>query len=275
MKDQIVEIVEGAITAEGLKRSVLAFGADLAGIAPINHPLLQGQRPDILKMLPSTRSLISVGVGLNKYALRSRNLPAANYEYKCALEQLNKISRSTVKLLIDKGAEALGAVPAWPMHMERLGADKIWDISHVPVAVASGLGNQGMSRLLLNPIYGPFVILGTIMTSLELKPDSPLEHRVCTDCEDCIKACPVQALSKEGGIDFFTCYRNSYKYTMPSFLEFAKALVDSPNSEELAKVLPDTEMLNLWQSISTGVFYQCFTCTSVCPVGERWKKREK
>lgn len=271
----MVVVERATLTAQELKGLLRGFGADLSGLASVKSPLLAGQLKDILQLLPSTKTLISVGVAVNKYALRSRNLPAANYEYKTGLGQLEEVNRKAVKLLLDHGSQALSAVPAWPMHMERLGRDKIWDVSHVPVAVAGGLGNVGLSRMLITPEFGPAVLLGTILTDLEFEYDKPLEQRQCTDCNDCIKACPVGALSEEGGIDFFTCYRNSYALTMPGFLTFAKALADAPNSTELSNVLPDSEMLKLWQSISTGVFYQCFTCTSVCPVGERWKKREK
>jgi hypothetical protein len=62
------------LSAIELKEQIQAIGTDLVGIAGVESPLLReyGEEPE--KLLPGARSLISVGVSLNKAAVCSGNL---------------------------------------------------------------------------------------------------------------------------------------------------------------------------------------------------------
>lgn len=197
-----------------LKHKIKNLGADDVGIVSIYSPQLADQRDDILNIFPQTRSLISFVVALNRHAVQTRNKPIINYEAKWGLDRLNDISFKIVRYLNDKGAASLSTVPAFPMDMTKW-AGKIWDISHKPIAVAAGLGTVGINRLVLHPKYGAFIILGTILTNMDFRDfDKPLEKDVCIRCFECVRNCPVQALSKDG-IDFLRCLNNTYRYFMP------------------------------------------------------------
>jgi epoxyqueuosine reductase len=37
--------------------------------------------------------------------------------------------------------------------------------------------------------------LAVILTNATMKPDEPFEQDLCGDCEECVKACPVNALT--------------------------------------------------------------------------------
>lgn len=61
------------------------------------------------------------------------------------------------------------------------------------LASRAGLGWIGKNTLLINQKFGPWLLLGEIVTDLEIAPDSPVENR-CGDCERCVKSCPTSAL---------------------------------------------------------------------------------
>ena len=63
------------------------------------------------------------------------------------------------------------------------------------LAQLAGFGNYGKNALIINPVYGPWIRLATILTNAELVPDKPFEQDLCDDCEECVKSCPVGALT--------------------------------------------------------------------------------
>ena len=72
------------------------------------------------------------------------------------------------------------------------------------LAVRAGLGFIGKNHMLINPVFGPQVLLGQIVTDLELEHDKPIEEN-CGGCDECIKACPAGALGPDGRFDARRC----------------------------------------------------------------------
>jgi epoxyqueuosine reductase len=72
------------------------------------------------------------------------------------------------------------------------------------LAVRAGLGIIGKNRMLVNPRFGPQILLGEILTNLELDPDKPLTES-CPDCGKCVSACPTGALKPDGCFDATKC----------------------------------------------------------------------
>lgn len=64
-------------------------------------------------------------------------------------------------------------------------------------AAKAGLGVFGCNSLLINPTYGSYVFLGSLLTDLEI-PCEAIEVRYCNQCGKCIEACPGKAVSKTG-----------------------------------------------------------------------------
>ncbi len=75
-------------------------------------------------------------------------------------------------------------------------------LSYLSLAERAGLGTTDtVLRLLLHPVYGPWVSLrGCLITSLVLPVSQPLhEFRPCASCErPCLTPCPVTALTPAG-----------------------------------------------------------------------------
>lgn len=77
-------------------------------------------------------------------------------------------------------------------------------IAERALAQRAGLGFIGKNHMLINPQFGPEILLGEIITDLKLKPDTPLEAE-CAACNKCIAACPTGALADDGRFDASKC----------------------------------------------------------------------
>ena len=71
-------------------------------------------------------------------------------------------------------------------------------------AARSGVGFYGKNTMLITRRHGSWVVLGTLVTDVELEPTPPLDAD-CGDCRLCIDACPTGALDEPGTLDATHC----------------------------------------------------------------------
>jgi epoxyqueuosine reductase len=71
-------------------------------------------------------------------------------------------------------------------------------------AARAGIGFVGKNGLLIVPGTGSFVLLGEVVTTLDLTPDPPAKSR-CGKCTLCIDACPTAAFEKPFVLDPRRC----------------------------------------------------------------------
>jgi epoxyqueuosine reductase len=113
-------------------------------------------------------------------------------------------------------------------------------------AVRGGIGWFGKNANVLTREFGSWVLLGEVITTLELPPDSPLAKN-CGECVTCIDRCPTGAIGSDGSIDARRCISDLTQLNAPIPRELRPAIGN-----------------RIWG---------CDDCQSVCPVNER-KERD-
>lgn len=107
------------------------------------------------------------------------------------------------------------------------------------LAYLAGLGFFGMNTCLINEKYGTYFFIGYIITDAELEADMPQSLK-CTQCGNCVKVCPGQALDGAYHLDSKRCV---------SYITQLKEL-----TEEQKNILKNQKMI-----------YGCDRCQEVCP----------
>ncbi len=68
------------------------------------------------------------------------------------------------------------------------------DFQHKTTATRAGLGWIGKNCQLLTKKWGPWIRLGSVLTTAPLTPAKPMERCLCGKCTKCIDSCPAKAL---------------------------------------------------------------------------------
>lgn len=250
--------------ADSIRREAHAIGFDVVGISratpnhAASHPdslharlgewLRRGyqgamewmtrepsRRADPQAVLAGCRSVISLG--MNYYTDRRANeRPGhgriARYAWG---KDYHNVLRARLEQLEDRilalapGAGTRSYVDTGPV------MEKAW-------AQQAGLGWIGKHSNLVSTRFGSWLVLGEVLTTLDLEPDEPGAD-LCGSCSLCIKACPTGAITEPYVVDARRCI---------SYLTI-----------ELHK--PDDEIPNdLAPKLGNRIF-GCDDCLDVCP----------
>jgi epoxyqueuosine reductase len=183
-------------------------------------------------LLPGARSVVSVA---RCYWLPERPLEPgegrlARYTWSDAYaelrEQLDVLGRrlgGAYRVLVDAN-----------QHVDREAASR------------SGVGFYGKNTMLITRRHGSWVVLGTLVTDVDLAETPPLDAG-CGSCRLCIDACPTGALDEPGTLDATKCL---------SYWTQAPAEIPEPYRAPLGSQV-----------------YGCDICQDVCPWNRGAEKR--
>jgi ferredoxin len=257
-----------SLDAARLRQLALDCGADDAGLVEIGHPALDDQRADLLKFYPRTKTLLAVVCRMNREPIRNPSRSVANLEFHTTGEEVNDVCRAVVTALERAGVPAINPPMGFPMEADRW-PEKMWVVSHKPVAVAAGLGRMGIHRNVIHPKFGNFILLGTVLIGAEASEyDRPIDYNPCLSCKLCVAACPVGAISPDGQFDLASCYTHNYREFMGGFGDWVEQVADAKSGLDLRQKITRQETVSRWQSLAFGPNYKAAYCLSVCPAGE-------
>ena len=189
------------------------------------HPetLLAGARTVVSAALcyyaPAPRAQAGEG-RLSRYTWRD------NYdELRAKLDELGRRLGGRYRVLVDEN-----------QHVDR------------EAAARAGVGFYGKNTVVITRRHGSWVVLGTLVTDVDLEPTPPLALD-CGSCTRCIDACPTGALDEPGVLDSTRCL--SYWTQAPA-----------PIPEEYRREIGES-------------VYGCDICQDVCPWNRGVEKRRR
>jgi len=185
-------------------------GAALVGITSRERLIGAPPSADPDYLLPSTRSVISFVIPLDRKAIRDylskRDWLTHGADHKRIYWELYNIAERLVDFLKGEGFEAIrpdmnnvyrpeGGSSGTTDMINMV--EMVPDFSHRYGAVAAGLGRLGWSGNLMTPQFGSAVFIGSVLTSAILEPDPLLEEDPCDKCKLCTTVCPVDMVDKK------------------------------------------------------------------------------
>jgi epoxyqueuosine reductase len=155
------------------------------------------RRADPQRVLPGCRSLISVGMNyLTNHRANEQPGFGRIARYAWGKDYHKILGKKLVQLEARIAALAPSAATRSYVDTGPI-MEKAW-------AQQAGLGWIGKHSNLVSAQFGSWLLLGEILTTLELDPDEPASD-LCGSCSLCIQACPTAAIIEPYVVDANRC----------------------------------------------------------------------
>ena len=189
--------------------------------------------PEVL--LPGARSIVSLAISYMTDERKSNGVGPAG---KVARYAWGDDYHGVLKGKLKRFVEGLPGLVGAPVRTRIFVDDG--PMNDRAAAERAGVGWFGKNTNILTPSHGSWVLLGQVITDLELTPDEPLAKN-CGECVRCIDACPTGAIVAPYVIDNRRC------------ISFLTIELRGPIPREMRPLVGD------W-------VFGCDICQDVCPV---------
>jgi epoxyqueuosine reductase QueG len=186
-----------------VQAALAKLDVDMVGVACIDKIKGTKLADDALKLLPSVKSIVVLGMEVFPEFLNltspERKMGTTNFNDLLSRHvdylrgRLFKASYDIAAASHQAGLKAL-PLPGQGPAVDGRFLEAV--ISYKHAAEAAGVGNIGMSSLLVTGKYGPRVQLTVCLTEAALKSTAGDIQKNCRYCNICVAKCPAQALGR-------------------------------------------------------------------------------
>jgi epoxyqueuosine reductase len=210
---------ESAERTRQVKAQALSLGFDACGIASVAEPIdpwdrlghwlgrgyqadmgwmaaSKDLRQDVTRKLPGVRSVMVVA--RNYYTPRpeapEETGRVSRYAWGRDYHRVLKKPLKRLAVFIEDmaaGMSCYASIDSGPV------SEALW-------AERAGIGWIGKHGLVIHPEFGSWIFLATILTTVELAPDTPATDQ-CGACRCCLDACPTGAIVEPRVVDARRC----------------------------------------------------------------------
>jgi epoxyqueuosine reductase len=196
------------------------------------------ERTDPAAYVPGARSVVCVAMN---YHVPLDAPPSSAQNGRVARYALGDDYHEIIKSRLHTLADFIRSI-APPGIVTRCSVDTA-PVAEKELAARAGVGWVGKNTCVINESIGSWILLGEVITTLDLPPDQPALDR-CGTCRRCIDACPTGAITAPYQLDARRCI---------SYLTI----------EHRGEIAPDLrEQIGDW-------IYGCDICQDVCPWNNR------
>ncbi|MBS1536153.1 MAG: hypothetical protein JST20_00225 [Bacteroidetes bacterium] len=174
-----------------IKLKAIEFGADIVGICRIEpSDIYQGR---------TVKEEFAIAVGQRMKWSEFQNVPSDESAIEC-LRIYYSLGETVIKL-----AEFIRSI-GYACTVEHPVGDS--NVLHIPIGLKAGFGELGRHGSIIHPKLGPLFRMGSVLTSLPMEIDYPIDAGIakfCDNCRACRIYCPADAIgdnrTPEGGKD--------------------------------------------------------------------------
>jgi len=172
-----------AEAAEVIKKKAAEFGADIAGICEI-------EPSDVYRGKTITEKY-AIAVGQRMRWREFQVVPSRESAIEC-LRVYYTLGETVIRLA--GYIRSLG----YDCKIEHPIGDS--DLLHIPIGLKAGFGELGRHGSIIHPKLGPLFRMGSVITSIEMEIDHPIDAGIaafCDTCKACRIYCPAKAIPDE------------------------------------------------------------------------------
>lgn len=212
-----------------------------------------------IAILKGAKSIICYGVPIPKGVVYADNNDLALFWRYCNMVyRFLDIASNKLCLVLEE--EGHSASPIYGCYPWKIVNHEFWGLLPLVYwAEQAGLGKLTKCGLLANPNYGTRLLLGGVITTIDLEPTEKLNDELCpANCCDCVEACPTNAIEKTGKVDHNLCIRYSSANPLLAHLLRDQAVKERFSFETMVNTV----------AVDDHGSYLCFQCLKVCPLNK-------